>query len=78
MYIAIISKQDSKAIMTYQADAPNQASFGGLYGWPESTVHVGMPDELSSLADYRGFIDPALLTAVNADGEWILSKSEQA
>lgn len=44
--IAIVNIQTLNIDHMYIASAPDQGKFGGPWGWPTHTVHVGIPEEL--------------------------------
>lgn len=50
MKIAIVNKQTLKAESWYEDSAPNQAKYGGPWGNPDLTVHIGIDSEMDSRA----------------------------
>ena len=42
--IAIIERATHNIATFYEDEAPNQAKYGGPWGWPEVTVHVEVPE----------------------------------
>jgi hypothetical protein len=60
MKVVIIIIETLRIVFTYEADAPNQSSFGAEWGSPQVTVHLEVPEGL----------DPQCLMAVK-EGEEI-------
>ena len=52
--IAIITRADHTVATFYEDVEPNQAKFGGPWGWPDHTVHVEVPSSM----------DPSVVRAV--------------
>lgn len=50
MKIAILNRSDLSVASFYDADAPNQASYGGRWADPTQTIHVEIPEEINHLA----------------------------
>jgi Phage tail assembly chaperone protein len=46
VYVAIINLSTDAIEHIYEAEAPNQAQFGGPWGRPSQTVHVALPEGL--------------------------------
>ena len=46
MKVVIIIIETLRIVFTYEADAPNQSSFGAEWGSPDVTVHMEVPEDL--------------------------------
>ena len=46
MKVVIIIIETLRIVFTYEADAPNQSSFGAEWGSPDVTVHLEVPEGL--------------------------------
>ena len=57
MKVVIIIIETLRIVFTYEADAPNQSSFGAEWGSPDVTVHMEVPESL----------DPQCIVAVRSD-----------
>jgi hypothetical protein len=63
MKVVIIIIETLRIVFTYEADAPNQSSFGAEWGSPQVTTHLEVPEGL----------DPQCLMATRDDsGEIVL------
>ena len=50
MKVVILNKADLSVVSTYDADAPNQSKYGGPWGDPSQTIHVGIPEGVDARA----------------------------
>jgi hypothetical protein len=57
MKVVIVIIETLRIVFIYDADAPNQGGYGGEWGSPQFTVHLGVPAEL----------DPQCIMAVRAE-----------
>lgn len=46
MKILVINKQSLEVLGSYQDVQPSQAKFGGAWGRPEETIHLGCPSDI--------------------------------
>ena len=68
MRILIIRKEDGVIESKYDADAPNQASYGGPWGWADHCEHIALPEGM----------DEDCLDISIVDGEIVIEADEAA
>ena len=85
MKVVIIIIETLRIVFMYEADAPNQSSYGGEWGSPQVTVHLEVPEGLdpqclTATRDDSGEItlvsDPTKLAQKTAD-QWTQVRSQQ-
>ena len=85
MKVVIIIIETLRIVFTYEADAPNQSSFGAEWGSPQVTVHLEVPEGLDpqclmATRSEDGTIqlveDPAKVAQKTAD-QWTSVRAQQ-
>ena len=77
MKVVIIIIETLRIVFMYEADSPNQSSYGGEWGSPQVTVHMEVPEGLDHQCIMAVRADDGTITLI-ADPQRVEAKTQAA
>jgi len=85
MKVVIVVIETLRIVFVYDADAPNQSSYGGDWGNPQVTVHLEVPEGLDPTCimavkdgDQVTLIEDPAKVAAKTEAQWTQVRAQQS